>query len=120
MFPSLMEPHAEDCPSWFQWAFACVRSRSLKLGPDAFALAPFVDLANHGIEANSDFRVEKGGNGSVQLFALKDMKADTEVLISYSGPDGFTNQRLMAQYGFVLPRGNPGDRVPFMMDPASK
>ena len=80
-------------------------------------MAPFLDLANHSVQPNADFRLDpantsEGRGRTVQLFALDDIPADTEVLISYTGPEGLTNQRLMAQYGFVLPGGNPGDRVP--------
>ena len=95
-----------------------------RLGPDVFAVAPFLDLANHSIKPNSDFRMAAstatGGDrtnpsGSIELFALQDIPADSEVLISYTGPEGMTNQRLMAQYGFVLPGGNPSDRVVFQL-----
>jgi len=34
-----------------------------------------------------------------------------EVTISYSGPQGYTNQRFMAQYGFVPAGGNMADRL---------
>ncbi|KAG1664648.1 hypothetical protein FOA52_011785 [Chlamydomonas sp. UWO 241] len=111
MFPDLMEPAGNNSCSWLQWAFACVRSRAYKLGPDAFAMVPFWDLANHAMEPNGDFRVDPANAGALQLFALGDIPADTEVLLSYTGPEGYTNQRLMAQYGFVLPSGNPGDRL---------
>lgn len=30
LFPDLMETESQDDCSWFQWAFACVRSRALK------------------------------------------------------------------------------------------
>ncbi len=39
--------------------------------------------------------------------------ADEEVTISYTGPEGYTNQRMMAQYGFVVEGGNPADRIPY-------
>ena len=97
-----------------------------RLGPDIFAVAPFLDLANHSIKPNSDFRL--GTNNtlpdtgssvgrSIELFAMQDIPADTEVLISYTGPEGMTNQRLMAQYGFVLPGGNPSDILIFQVPP---
>jgi hypothetical protein len=43
--------------------------------------------------------------------------ADEELTISYTGPAGYTSQRLMAQYGFVIPEGNPSDRLSFMAAP---
>ncbi|GAX82723.1 hypothetical protein CEUSTIGMA_g10149.t1 [Chlamydomonas eustigma] len=116
MFPDLMAQENEDVPSWFQWAFACVRSRSVQLSRDHFALVPFLDLANHGIEANCDFAHMVEGDSKVpttQLVALQDMPQGTELLLSYTGPNGYTNQRMMAQYGFVIPGGNPGDRIIF-------
>jgi hypothetical protein len=54
-----------------------------RVGPDAFAMVPFWDLANHGVQPNSDFRVD--ASGAMQLVAVKDIPADTEVLISYTG-----------------------------------
>ena len=105
------------------------------MGPEAFALAPFIDLANHSVEPNADFRLSQQpmssaasppliapnsaaapDGPSVELIAIKDLQAGDEVLISYTGQEGLTNQRLMAQYGFVLPGGNPGDRVPFKVE----
>ena len=101
-----------------------------RLGPEVFALAPFIDLANHSIEPNSDFRMKSSPSSSssieplkpssIELFAIKDIQQGDEVLISYTGPEGLTNQRLMAQYGFVLPGGNPGDRVPLEIKGGAK
>jgi hypothetical protein len=82
-----------------------------RLGPEAFAMVPFWDLANHDMQPNADFRASPQEGGPLQLFALSDIPPNTEVFISYTGPEGYTNQRLMAQYGFVLPGGNPGDRA---------
>jgi hypothetical protein len=105
------------------------------------AFVPFFDLANHAATPNADFRVRTpaesssrsessssssssdGTNGSsssnsssstgsvVELIAVKDIGAGEEVLVSYSGPQGFTNQRFMAQYGFVPEGGNMADRL---------
>ncbi|GLC38819.1 hypothetical protein PLESTB_000712700 [Pleodorina starrii] len=149
LFPDLMEPLAPDVPSWFQWAFACVRSRAFRAGPDAFAFVPFLDFANHAEAptsaaapptangaptANADFRVSpplaaagSGGGGSngsgggggefFELVALRDIAHDEEVTICYSGPEGYTNQRYMAQYGFVPQGGNPADRIKLELEP---
>jgi len=98
-----------------------------RLGPDVFALAPFLDLANHSIKPNADFRLgappdpavgrDRGNsNGKpIELFAMQDIPAGTEVFISHTGPEGLTNQRLMAQYGFILLGGNPNDRLLFQI-----
>eukprot|EP00198_Chlamydomonas_reinhardtii_P009549 XP_001698886.1 predicted protein [Chlamydomonas reinhardtii] len=150
LFPELMEPLAPDVPSWFQWAFACVRSRAFRAGPDAFAFVPFLDLANHADApqavppgpsgasggaatpappsnqvANADFRASPAGAGSgeagageyFELYALRDIVAGEEVTISYAGPEGYTNQRFMAQYGFVPVGGNAADRVKLELTP---
>ncbi|EFJ46131.1 hypothetical protein VOLCADRAFT_121106 [Volvox carteri f. nagariensis] len=141
LFPMFMEPLAPDVPSWFQWAFACVRSRAFRVGPDAFAFVPFLDFANHAdappngttvngtspLTANADFRLSPattrgtpgGDNGGgsddgvsyFELVALRDVAPGGEVTICYCGPEGYTNQRFMAQYGFVPRGGNPADRI---------
>ena len=56
----------------------------------------------------------------IELFALQDLAAGTEALITYTGPKGLTNQSLMALYGFVLPGGNPGDRVSLQVPEGSR
>ncbi len=40
-----------------------------------------------------------------------------QVTISYAGPEGYTNQRFMAQYGFVPVGGNAADRVRLELTP---
>jgi len=109
-------------PSLFLWAFTCVRSRALALkrpkseeypqGQDIFVLAPFLDQANHAHLPNCEFFIDPTGV-SVRLVAMKDLKAGDEATISYTGTQGMTNQRLMAQYGFIPLNGNPGDRIDF-------
>lgn len=49
----------------------------------------------------------------MELVALRPLQAGQEATISYTGPAGMTNQRLMAQYGFVPTGGNPADRLHF-------
>eukprot|EP00798_Chlamydomonas_sp_ICE-L_P009043 gene9043-16166_t len=114
VLPDFAVPVAPGLPTCFQWAFACVCSRAFKLSDDCFGLVPFLDLANHVVEPNADFLVTK--DGDIQIVALKPIKKDEEVTFSYTGPAGYTNQRLMAQYGFVIPGGNPGDRVNFKVE----
>lgn len=123
MLPELMEPLGPGLPSWLQWAFACVRSRAFKVGPEAFALVPLLDIANHSAKPNADFRAADSRSdsataadadgGGFELFALEAIAAGVEVTVSYTGPAGYTNQRLMAQYGFVPEAGNDADRVAF-------
>lgn len=42
---------------------------------------------------------------------MTEIKMGEEVTISYTGQEGYTNQRLMSQYGFVIRGGNPADRI---------
>jgi hypothetical protein len=92
-------------------------------------MVPFADIANHAADPNADTHAvpaaaetavaesateaqqQQGGGGYVELVAVKDIPAGTEVTISYSGLQGYTNQRFMAQYGFVPAQGNPADRL---------
>lgn len=129
--PEYMNPIAPGLPSYLQWGFACVRSRALQLGQQAFGMVPFADIANHSADPNADTRAapaaptaagsesaadapqqqQQAAGGFVELLAVKDIPAGTEVTISYSGLQGYTNQRFMVQYGFVPAQGNPADRL---------
>lgn len=40
-----------------EWGFACVRSRAFRLGPEAFAFVPFLDMANHAVSVCARARV---------------------------------------------------------------
>jgi hypothetical protein len=115
--PEYMTPIEEGLPSYLQWGFACVRSRAFKLGPQAFGCVPFLDFANHADAPNADISVTAAAAGSeqqqqqedeqergeeassisssegyVELLALADIPAGSEITMSYSGPEGFTNQ----------------------------
>jgi hypothetical protein len=92
-----------------QWALACVRSRAFQLSPDCFAFVPFLDAANHAAQPNANFRLSPDGR-AVELVSLGAVEVTAEVTISYTGEAGYTNQRLMQQYGFVPLSGNPADR----------
>lgn len=129
--PEYMQPIDQGLPSYLQWGFANVRSRALQLGPQAFGMVPFIDIANHAAEPNADVRTspaaassssssngegaaaagDNADQGSVDLYAVEDIPSGTEVTISYSGVSGYTNQRWMAQYGFVPASGNAADRL---------
>jgi hypothetical protein len=115
-----MSPIEDGLPSYLQWGFACVRSRAFRLGAQAFGCVPFLDFANHADNPNADIRVvaagaaaagggaeqkaqsgeeEEGGGSSVsgeqgfvELVALADIAAGSEVTMSYSGQEGYTNQ----------------------------
>lgn len=45
-----------ELPTFFEWAFACVRSRAFRLGDQRFAYVPFMDVANHAERPNAAFR----------------------------------------------------------------
>ena len=131
-FPTMSVPAVEGAPdegpdavpTHIQWGFGCVRSRAFSLGPDRFAFVPFLDAANH---ADADparpaaaYRFVEGdgvglaeGGDRVELVLLRAVAAGEEVTVSYTGPAGATNRRLMAQYGFVPAGGNLADRVEF-------
>ena len=98
-----------DGPTWFQYAFACVRSRAFKIGEEAYAYLPILDTANHSPEPNADFVLSKD-KSCMRFFALEDIGIGQEICISYSGKIGYTNRRMMTQYGFVDTNGNPFDR----------
>lgn len=49
MLPQLAQPTGPGGCTWMQWAFACVRSRVFQLGPNCYALVPFLDMANHAV-----------------------------------------------------------------------
>lgn len=52
LFPGLSRPLEADgsVPSWLQWGFACVRSRAFKVGEEAWASIPFLDMGEKGGE----------------------------------------------------------------------
>lgn len=102
-----------------EWAFACVRSRAFEVGENAFAFVPFADLANHADKPSADVVrpiKEEGDSGFVRFVAREAMGEGQEVTLSYSGIEGYDNQRMMVQHGFVLPGGNRKDRVPITVE----
>jgi hypothetical protein len=66
-----------------------------RLGNEEIGLVPFWDLANHSVEPNTDFRVGK----SLELVAVKDLEADKEILISYTGNrnNSLSNENLISR-----------------------
>jgi len=99
-------------PTFLEWTLACVRSRAFKLNNGSFSFVPFLDIANHAVEPNCNFNYSSSLQ-ALQLVAIKDVKAGDELTITYTGEKGYTNQRMMAQYGFVVPNGNYADRIDF-------
>ena len=88
------------------WAAASVRSRAFALSDELFAIAPFLDMANHSARPNAEVGTQAvsrlGGapKGNLQLVATRRIAAGEEVLISY-GPT-LTNEQLFVRYGFTL------------------
>jgi len=97
-------------PGPLQAGFALVRSRAFQLAKDTFAYVPFLDMANHALEPSADYMTTRG---EFVLFARRDLAEGDAVTISYGD---HTNQRLMAQYGFVPEGGNPHDRLDVLTD----
>lgn len=110
-FPDASETPSTGGPTPLQWGLACVRSRAFQLSATRFAYVPFLDLANHAFSPTAGYRpAPENEPPAVELVATEDIKAGQEVTISYTGPQGATNRRLLVQYGFVQ-ADNPGDRL---------
>ncbi len=56
LFSGLADEMGPGLPSFFEWAFACVRSRAFQLGEQRYAFVPFLDIANHSPTPNAGFR----------------------------------------------------------------
>lgn len=134
LFPGLAVPMLDSVDdtttTYLEWAFSCVRSRAFRLGQNIFAFVPFLDIANHADCPNANFQVPVDRQ-SVNCVSVRDIKCVEEITISYNGitapskisttstgsttegERGYTNQRWMAQYGFVPRQGNPFDRIDF-------
>jgi len=108
-FPSLASPQEDGSLPPLLRFFGCVRSRAFKASDDCFAFVPFLDAANHSSDPNADFRYTEQGDW--QLVAVKDITSGDEVCISYTGQPGYSNRRLMVQYGFVPMGGNSADHL---------
>jgi hypothetical protein len=104
------------------WAAAIAGSRAYRVrgaprddGADAARLLPVIDLANYAPAGecnaelrNSPSRSQDAAGGSddplaVSLYATRDLAAGSEVLIDYGGGKSLSNERLLLEYGFVLP-----------------
>lgn len=91
IFPGFSTPmEGESGPTFMEWAAACVRSRALQLGPQAFAFVPFIDVANHDHERpNADFKVE---GEYVVLAAIRRIASGDQVTIRYTGEAGYVGR----------------------------
>ena len=120
LFPDMVPPAdapPEMFPSPLMWAWAMVRSRGFAAGSEAFAFVPFLDMANHADIPSCNFEYAPA-DGCFYLRALRALPPGAEATISYG--EGYDNQRLFAQYGFVEPGGNPQDRLPGLEGLASE
>ena len=121
-------PSAPQAPLGFNGPLLASVGRAFALAPEVMAFVLFLDFANHAATPNADFRVRptldesssssssetssSSSNGRVmELVAVANIAAGEEVLVNYSGPQGFTNQWFMAKYGFVPEGGNMADRL---------
>jgi len=116
LFPSLIKPGyhpkfavyqelgmTSAVPNALMWCFSMVRSRVFSASSDRFAFVPFLDMCNHWVEPNADYKYNEESN-SFDLFALRPIARGDEVLISYG--NALSNDDLFMRYGFVIP-GNP-------------
>jgi len=101
------------------WASAIAGSRAYRVrgsrgqAGDSAYLLPIIDLANYApsVQANAELRNAPTGEAlgasadplAVSLYASRDLQAGTEVLIDYGSGTPLTNERLLLEYGFVLP-----------------
>lgn len=113
-FPEIL-PQVVQTYEAFQWAFAILFSRAIRLGGlstgEAVALVPYADLFNHNPFANSYIDARQTGfftkTDEVAVYADRSYKKMEQVYISY-GPK--SNADLLLLYGFSLDR-NPYNSV---------
>lgn len=84
LLPKHAQPVEPGACTWMQWAFACVRSRAFRLGPECHAIIPFVDMANHALPPVAAFRPHQG---AIELLAVREVAAGDEATISYALAD---------------------------------
>mmetsp|Transcript_12989 Transcript_12989/g.16965 ORF Transcript_12989/g.16965 Transcript_12989/m.16965 type:complete len:405 (+) Transcript_12989:119-1333(+) len=90
-------------PNALMWSFALVRSRVFSASSERFAFVPFLDMCNHWVEPNADYKYNEETD-SFDLVTLRPMQRGEEVFISYG--NNLSNDDLFMRYGFVIP-GNP-------------
>ena len=114
----------------FKWALSVILSRATSGARAPYALAPGVDLFNHGgVDANCSLEASRRSflrsraetaetdvsetvsemtpYGSLAVSCVRGASKDAQLTISYG--DAADNDRLLRVYGFALP-GNPNDR----------
>ncbi|EST04779.1 hypothetical protein PSEUBRA_006076 [Kalmanozyma brasiliensis GHG001] len=106
--------HAIEKPL-FLWAWHCVNSRCvfLPLGlarhGDNFTLAPMLDMANHTSDPARECKVGYLPDGGLQMYA-PDVPQGRSPSVTKEGDECFitygahSNESLLSEYGFVLPR----------------
>ena len=99
MLPELAQPIEPGICTRMQWAFACVRSRTFRLGPACHAFVPFMDMTNHSLPPVAAFRPHQG---AVELLAVVDADEGTEATISYALADGCVRGLLYSEDIIVI------------------
>lgn len=95
----------------FGWAVAVVMSRCFGLRrTQAHTMVPLIDMANHDLNSNCEIR--SADDGSLSMFAKKEIKAGEPLLLTYGPHD---NHHLLLSYGFTMDN-NPADRFWFDLD----
>jgi len=70
---------------------------------------PLAEWLNHASGSDANVRIETSADGSLGIFALRDIQAGEEISLTYRDS---SNEELLATYGFILPEGkNPNNHV---------
>ena len=93
------------------WATAIAASRAYRVRPgagaDAARLLPVIDLANYDTTERATAEVGNAPTGhepqSVALLATEYLAAGTAVTVDYGRGRPLDNERLLLEYGFILP-----------------
>lgn len=108
----------------YKWAYYVVNTRAVYIDaevckedvfnvkqPNNLALAPFLDLFNHDVNAAVKVSVvtDDCRNQFYQIATLKPFDEGTQVFINYGAHDSL---KLYVEYGFFIPR-NPLDEIQF-------
>lgn len=78
---------------------------------NSVALAPFLDMFNHSVDAETEMRIDKKQKTYI-IRTLKRIRKFEQIFISYGA---HSNWKLLKEYGFIQ-EDNPHDFVQFTFD----